>query len=144
MDVKIFNSIKDISLHDWTPLIGNDFPFNEYEFLRDLETGITIKEIVFMVDIGDVLRIFSICILNSAIIKPLNTQFDTKSGFLKQAPKVLIKIQRGFLPEINYSAHWIEQPNFRSAIGAFIKEEKSAILNSLKVSEKHMPYKVEE
>lgn len=37
------------------------------------------------------------------------------------------KIQRGFLPKLTYSAHWIAHPAFRRAVGDFIEEEKRSI-----------------
>ena len=37
------------------------------------------------------------------------------------------KFPRGFLPELNYSAHWIFHPQFRTAIAQFIGEEKALI-----------------
>ena len=33
------------------------------------------------------------------------------------------KIQRGYLPREVYSAHWIKDPNFRSAVADFVKHE---------------------
>ncbi|MBF0289380.1 MAG: GNAT family N-acetyltransferase [SAR324 cluster bacterium] len=53
------------------------------------------------------------------------------------------KIQRGFLPEITYSAHWIEHPGFRAAISDFLEQEKDSIADSLEGSEKHMPYRMD-
>ncbi len=53
------------------------------------------------------------------------------------------KIQRGFLPEMTYSAHWIEHPGFRVAISDFLEREKIAIATSFQHSEKHMPYRVD-
>ncbi len=53
------------------------------------------------------------------------------------------KIQRGFLPELTYSAHWIRNSQFRHAIGRFLEEERQAIVSSFKDSEERMPYKAQ-
>ena len=53
------------------------------------------------------------------------------------------KVQRGFLPELTYSAHWIEHRGFRHAISDFVEEEKREILAGFKRGEAHMPYKPE-
>ena len=53
------------------------------------------------------------------------------------------KIQRGFLPEITYSAHWIQHPGFRSAISEFVEEEKKAIQIEFQKGEAHLPYRAE-
>lgn len=53
------------------------------------------------------------------------------------------KVQRGFLPELTYSAHWIQHPGFRTAIADFVEEEKREILEGFKRGESHMPYKPE-
>ncbi len=53
------------------------------------------------------------------------------------------KIQRGFLPEITYSAHWIQHPGFRSAISEFVQEEKKAIQVEFQQGEAHLPYRAE-
>ena len=53
------------------------------------------------------------------------------------------KVQRGFLPEITYSAHWITHSGFRSAISEFVEEEKKEIQMGFQRGEAHMPYKAE-
>ena len=37
------------------------------------------------------------------------------------------KVQRGFLPEQTYSAHWIEHPAFRKAIFDYLDQERKAL-----------------
>ncbi len=51
------------------------------------------------------------------------------------------KIQRGFLPELTYSAHWVEHPGFRSSISDFLEEEKAAIRQGIKAFKPHSPYR---
>jgi hypothetical protein len=52
------------------------------------------------------------------------------------------KVPRGFLPQIIYSAHWIGDPQFRSAIANFIEMEKKAIAQGLEVFSSHSPLKL--
>ena len=51
------------------------------------------------------------------------------------------KIQRGFLPELTYSAHWLEHPGFRNSIAKFLEEEKSAIHQGIEDFNPHSPYR---
>ncbi len=51
------------------------------------------------------------------------------------------KIQRGFLPELTYSAHWIEHPQFRAAIGRFLQEERQGIEAGFQDVEASLPYR---
>ncbi|MBC8260119.1 MAG: N-acetyltransferase [SAR324 cluster bacterium] len=51
------------------------------------------------------------------------------------------KIQRGFLPELTYSAHWIEHAGFRRSISEFLAEEKAAISQALEEFSPHSPYR---
>jgi predicted N-acyltransferase len=51
------------------------------------------------------------------------------------------KIQRGFLPELTYSAHWLEHPGFRNSIAKFLEEEKQAISRGIEEFSPHSPYR---
>ena len=51
------------------------------------------------------------------------------------------KIKRGFLPEITYSAHWLEHIGFRSSISKFLEEEKKSIREGIKEFSPHSPYR---
>ncbi len=51
------------------------------------------------------------------------------------------KIQRGFLPELTYSAHWVEHPGFRSSISNFLEQEKVSIRQGIKEFSPHSPYR---
>ena len=51
------------------------------------------------------------------------------------------KIQRGFLPELTYSAHWVEHPGFRSSISNFLEQEKVSIREGIKEFSPHSPYR---
>ncbi len=51
------------------------------------------------------------------------------------------KINRGFMPEITYSAHWLENENFRYSISKFVEKEKIAISNGFKEFGPHSPFK---
>ena len=53
------------------------------------------------------------------------------------------KIQRGFLPNLTYSAHWIAHPAFHRAIGEFIEEEKRSIQNNVEENPELSPYRQE-
>jgi len=51
------------------------------------------------------------------------------------------KIQRGFLPELTYSAHWLEHPGFRNSVAEFLEEEKVAIHKAIEEFSPHSPYR---
>ena len=51
------------------------------------------------------------------------------------------KIQRGFLPEITYSAHCFEHPGFHSLVSKFLEEEKASINQGIKEFGPHSPYR---
>ena len=51
------------------------------------------------------------------------------------------KIQRGFLRELTYSAHWLEHKGFRSSISNFLEEEKESIRQGIKEFSPHSPYR---
>jgi predicted N-acyltransferase len=51
------------------------------------------------------------------------------------------KLARGFLPQLTYSAHWIEQPAFRSAIANFVEQEKAGIAELFQEYGPHAPYR---
>jgi len=51
------------------------------------------------------------------------------------------KIQRGFLPEPTYSAHWLEHKGFRNAISNFLEEERESIREGIKEFSPHSPYR---
>jgi len=53
------------------------------------------------------------------------------------------KIQRGFLPNLTYSAHWIAHPAFHRAIGEFIEEEKRSIQSNIEDNPELSPYRQE-
>jgi len=53
------------------------------------------------------------------------------------------KIQRGFLPEITYSAHWLENEDFRYSISRFVEKEKKAICKGFEKFKPHSPYREE-
>ena len=50
------------------------------------------------------------------------------------------KIQRGFLPELTYSAHWLEHPGFSNLVAEFLEEEKAAIHKAIADFSPHSPY----
>jgi predicted N-acyltransferase len=50
------------------------------------------------------------------------------------------KMQRGFLPTLTYSAHWVEHPAFRAAIADVIEREKSSLVLLFKEFENYSPY----
>ena len=51
------------------------------------------------------------------------------------------KIQRGFLPELTYSAHWLEHKEFRTSISNFLEAEKESIRQGIKEFIPHSPYR---
>ena len=51
------------------------------------------------------------------------------------------KLLRGFLPVETHSAHWIEDPRFREAIGRFLARERAQLRRYRRALEKHSPYR---
>ncbi|WP_438951886.1 GNAT family N-acetyltransferase [Porticoccus sp.] len=51
------------------------------------------------------------------------------------------KIKRGFEPTENCSVHWIRHPDFATAIGRFLKEERQYVLNYIQEARRQLPYK---
>jgi predicted N-acyltransferase len=51
------------------------------------------------------------------------------------------KFQRGFLPQLTHSAHWIEDPVFRAPIARAIGQEKARIATLLLKYQEHSPFK---
>lgn len=51
------------------------------------------------------------------------------------------KINRGFLPEKTYSAHWLENEDFRYSISKFVENEKISISKGFEEFIPHSPYK---
>jgi predicted N-acyltransferase len=51
------------------------------------------------------------------------------------------KIQRGYLPKPTYSAHWIENPGLRRAVGQFLESERPAMVEAMAAMGADSPYK---
>jgi len=51
------------------------------------------------------------------------------------------KISRGFVPVSTWSAHWLAQPEFFTAIGNYLEEERRHVERYMKAVESHSPYK---
>ena len=51
------------------------------------------------------------------------------------------KIQRGYLPREVYSAHWIEDPNFREAVERFVDQERRDVDYEIKDLMEYSPYR---
>lgn len=51
------------------------------------------------------------------------------------------KIQRGYLPVETYSAHFIADPNFRTAIADFLRRERAAVGEEIEFLEDLSPFK---
>lgn len=54
------------------------------------------------------------------------------------------KFQRGFTPELTYSAHFIAEPRMSDAIGRFVEEEKAQIERLFEEYEEHSPFLADE
>ena len=52
------------------------------------------------------------------------------------------KISRGFVPESVWSAHWLNHPEFFSAIGDYIDEERRHVERYMQAVDAHSPYKL--
>jgi predicted N-acyltransferase len=53
------------------------------------------------------------------------------------------KIQRGYLPTLTFSSHWIRDPGFRAAIDDYLKRERPAVENEIKVLMEDSPFRRE-
>ncbi len=51
------------------------------------------------------------------------------------------KIQRGYLPREVYSAHWIEDPNFREAVERFVEQERRDVDYEINGLMEYSPYR---
>ena len=51
------------------------------------------------------------------------------------------KIQRGYLPREVYSAHWIENKNFREAVKSFLDQERRGVDFEISELMKFSPYR---
>ena len=51
------------------------------------------------------------------------------------------KIARGYVPTPTYSAHWIRDPNFRSAVAGFLDRERPMMRAEMDALAGHAPYR---
>ena len=51
------------------------------------------------------------------------------------------KLQRGYVPEVTWSMHWIKDQQFSKAIEVFLNNEKKLVENQKKNLEKFTPFK---
>ncbi len=51
------------------------------------------------------------------------------------------KVQRGYLPEPTWSAHWIRDEAFRDAVDRFLKQETALIRHEMDALRQHSPFK---
>lgn len=51
------------------------------------------------------------------------------------------KISRGFVPEQTWSAHWLAHPEFFSAIGDYLEQERRHVERYMDAVDAHSPYK---
>ena len=51
------------------------------------------------------------------------------------------KVQRGYLPQPTWSAHWIADPGFREAVDRFLQQETALIRHEMAELRAHSPFK---
>lgn len=51
------------------------------------------------------------------------------------------KLQRGYLPTPTYSAHWIANPSFRSAISNYLDSERNHVQDDIDYLDGHSPFR---
>jgi predicted N-acyltransferase len=51
------------------------------------------------------------------------------------------KLARGYRPTTTYSAHWIANPSFRTAVADFLKRERRQVERENEALADHMPFK---
>ncbi len=54
------------------------------------------------------------------------------------------KIQRGYLPEQTFSAHWIAHPGLRRAVADFLRHERVEIAADMAALREHLPFRADE
>jgi predicted N-acyltransferase len=54
------------------------------------------------------------------------------------------KIQRGYLPRTTYSAHWIADPNLKTAVSRFLDEERHQNAHEMDLFAAKSPYRQED
>ncbi len=54
------------------------------------------------------------------------------------------KVSRGFVPTSTWSAHWLKQPEFYSAIGNYLSEERRHVERYMDAVDAHSPYRNDE
>ena len=54
------------------------------------------------------------------------------------------KIQRGYLPQITYSAHWIRHSGFRRAVENFLRDEQQDVRAEMTALMEHSPFRADE
>ena len=51
------------------------------------------------------------------------------------------KVARGYLPAATYSAHWINDANFRDAVQRYLEDERRYVAEDIDHTERHSPFK---
>jgi predicted N-acyltransferase len=51
------------------------------------------------------------------------------------------KISRGFVPQATWSAHWLAQPEFLTAISAYVSQESRHVDSYMQIVDAHSPYR---
>ena len=51
------------------------------------------------------------------------------------------KLARGYMPQLTHSAHYITHPDFRRAVGDYLKQERSAVERENEAIAKHGPFR---
>ena len=51
------------------------------------------------------------------------------------------KVARGYLPEATYSAHWITDPGFRTAVADYLENERQYVREDIDHVEAHAPFR---
>ena len=52
------------------------------------------------------------------------------------------KVQRGYLPNITYSAHWIANRSFQDAIRHFLENERLNVEKEIEYLNSHSPFRI--
>lgn len=53
------------------------------------------------------------------------------------------KISRGFVPVATWSAHWLAQPEFFSAVGKYLRDERRHVDRYMSAVDSHSPYRMD-
>ena len=81
------------------------------------------------------------CISSCATTAPSTIAIERGLARVEAGAQGEHKVQRGYLPEPTWSAHWIRDEAFREAVDRFLKQETMLIRQEMDALRQHSPFK---